>query len=78
MNRSISEIDNGFSVNLKTGIWLLGIASWLFGITDRTIASFADGSISAIDLMQLFTASFFFTGWLYLRPNRPIRVTKAS
>lgn len=29
--------------NLKNGIWLFGIASWLFGITDRSIASFSDG-----------------------------------
>ena len=53
---------------LKNGIWLFGISSWLFGITDRSIASFSDGYLSAIDIMQLFTATFFFVGWLFLKP----------
>lgn len=57
-----------FVARLKSCIWLLGVASWLFGITDRSIASFSDGYLSAIDIMQLFTASFFFLGWLYLKP----------
>jgi hypothetical protein len=59
-----------FLGNLKTGIWILGISSWLFGLTDRTIASFVDGYLSAIDLIQLATASFFFVGWLFLKPMR--------
>ena len=53
--------------NLKNGIWLFGIASWLFGITDRSIASFSDGYLSALDIIQLFTAAFFFMSWLYLK-----------
>ena len=67
-NQPTSEI-LVFVAKLKNGIWLLGIASWLFGITDRSIASFSDGYLSAIDIMQLFTASFFFLGWLYLKPS---------
>jgi len=46
-----------------------GILAWLFGITDRSIASFSDGYLSAIDLTQLFTASFFLVSWLYLKPQ---------
>lgn len=57
-----------FLGNLRNGIWLLGISSWLFGITDRSIASLADGYLSALDLIQLFTASFFFVSWLFLKP----------
>jgi len=78
MNRRVSEIDDAFLVNFRTGIWLLGIASWIFNITDKTIAAFADSHISVIELIQLFTACFFFIGWLYLKPDRPTRVTKAS
>ena len=63
---------NPFLGNLKQGIWLLGISSWLFGITDRSIASFADGYLSALDIAQLFTASFFFVSWLFLKPARPL------
>jgi hypothetical protein len=55
---------------LKRGIWLLGVSSWLFGITDRSIASFSDGYLSALDLVQLLTASFFFVGWLFLKPGQ--------
>lgn len=55
---------------LKSGIWLLGISSWIFGITDRSIATLSDGFLSSVDIAQLFTASFFFLGWLFLKPTR--------
>lgn len=58
-----------FLETLKYGIWLLGVSSWLFGITDRSIASFADGYLSALDIVQLFTALFFFVSWLFLKPT---------
>lgn len=58
-----------FLGTLKYGIWLLGISSWLFGITDRSIASLSDGYLSALDIVQLFTASFFFVSWLFLKPT---------
>ncbi|MBE9225788.1 hypothetical protein IQ264_10170 [Phormidium sp. LEGE 05292] len=58
-----------FLGGLKNGIWFIGISSWLFGICDRTIASLADGYLSAIDIVQLFTASFFFVSWLFLKPT---------
>lgn len=58
-----------FMRNLKSGIWLVGISSWIFGITDRTIAALADGYLSAWDIIQLFTASFFFVSWLFLKPT---------
>ncbi|MFN6481403.1 MULTISPECIES: hypothetical protein [unclassified Nostoc] len=54
---------------IKSSIWLFGIPSWLFGITDRSIAAFADGYLSPLEIFQLFTASFFFVSWLYLKPQ---------
>lgn len=54
---------------LRSGIWLFGIPSWLFGIGDRSFAAFADGYISVIEVIQLFTASLFFASWLFLRPE---------
>jgi hypothetical protein len=57
-----------FLASLRNGIWLLGVSSWLFGITDRSIASFADGYLSAQDVIQLATASFLFVSWLFLKP----------
>jgi hypothetical protein len=53
------KIEN-FSQTLKKSIWILGTSSWVFGIRDRSLASLADGYISAIDIIQLCTASFFF------------------
>jgi hypothetical protein len=61
-----------FLGNLRWGIWLLGISSWLFGIADRSLASLADGYLSALDITQLFTASFFFVSWLFLKPMPPL------
>lgn len=78
MLRNKAEITNEQQVieqsvflgKLRNAIWLLGVSSWLFGITDRSIASFSDGYLSALDIVQLFTASFFFVSWLFLKPSR--------
>jgi hypothetical protein len=53
---------------LQKGIGLFGIISWIFGLTDRSIALLSDGYLSAIDIFQLFTTSFFFVSWLFLSP----------
>ncbi len=66
-----------FLKTLQKGIWIIGVLAWLFGICDRTIAGLADGYLSAIDLTQLFTASFFFTCWLILKPVPLDVVTQA-
>lgn len=54
---------------LRGQIWAFGVPSWLFGVTDRSLAAFTDGYVSAIELAQLFTAAFFFISWLYLKPE---------
>lgn len=77
MNNEQSSEASIFLETLKNGIWLLGVSSWLFGITDRTIASFSDGYLSALDITQLFTASFFFVSWLFLKPTQRFN-TRAS
>ncbi|MEA5568193.1 hypothetical protein VB693_22485 [Anabaena sp. UHCC 0399] len=58
-----------FVNKFKTGVWFFGIPSWLFGITDRSMAAFADGYLSATEIVQIFTTSFFFLFWLYLKPE---------
>ncbi len=63
-----------FLRNLKNGVWLLGVSFWLFGITDRSIASFADGYLSGVDLMQLLTAAIFFAAWLFLKPTSSLMI----
>ncbi|NJN10621.1 MAG: hypothetical protein HC836_23915 [Richelia sp. RM2_1_2] len=68
MNKQKSLETKGFIENLKNGVWLFGISCWLFGIIDRSIASFSDGYLSALDLVQLFTAVTFFIAWLFLKP----------
>ncbi|MDF5733275.1 MAG: hypothetical protein PUP92_36150 [Rhizonema sp. PD38] len=72
MNNQQSQDSREFVENLKNGIWLFGVSSWLFGITDRSIASFSDGYLSALDLTQLFTAATFFVGWLFLKPTSKV------
>ena len=69
MNNQQTSDATDFLETLKYGIWLLGVLSWLFGITDRSIASFADGYLSALEIVQLFTALFFFASWLFLKPT---------
>jgi hypothetical protein len=69
MNNQQPSNPNQFVGSFKNGIWLFGISSWLFGITDRSIASFSDGYLSALDLTQLFTAATFFVAWLFLKPT---------
>ncbi len=70
-NHKIKEI--AFLVGrIRSGIWLFGIPSWLFGIGDRSFAAFADGYISVIEVVQLFTASLFFASWLFLRPENSL------
>ncbi|MBW4470990.1 MAG: hypothetical protein KME45_11390 [Stenomitos rutilans HA7619-LM2] len=66
--------------DLRQGIWLLGTSFWVFGILDRSLASFSDGYLSAIDIVQLLTASFFFVSWLLLKPASqvPASQTKVS
>jgi hypothetical protein len=58
-----------FIYNLRSGVWFIGIPSWLFGISDRTLAALVDGYLSPLDIAQLFTAFFFFVCWLYLKPE---------
>ncbi|AFY90688.1 MAG: hypothetical protein CLLPBCKN_008266 [Chroococcidiopsis cubana SAG 39.79] len=55
--------------SFRNGLWLFGIPSWLFGIVDRSFAAFTDGYVSSIELVHLFTASFFLLGWIYLKPE---------
>ncbi|MBF2000750.1 MAG: hypothetical protein IGS50_23675 [Synechococcales cyanobacterium C42_A2020_086] len=69
MNHNPSFELLSFLASLRNGIWLLGISSWIFGITDRSIASLADGYLSALDIVQLVTAAFFFVSWLFLKPT---------
>ncbi len=72
MDKKRPEKIDPFLGNLRWGIWLLGVSSWLFGITDRSFASFADGYLSALDITQLSTASFLFVSWLFLKPMPPL------
>ncbi|MEH2141270.1 hypothetical protein [Nostoc sp.] len=67
---NVSNVDIALFIDkIKSNIWVFGIPSWLFGITDRSIAAFADGYLSPLEIFQLFTASFFFVSWLYLKPE---------
>ncbi len=64
-----------FLYMLKNGIWSVGIVSWLFGISDRTLAALMDGYLSALDIVQLSTAAFFFVSWLFLKPEGDSKIS---
>ena len=68
MNKQQNSEVSAFLQMFQKGIWLFGILSWIFGLTDRSIALLSDGYLSAIDIVQLFTASFFFVSWIFLSP----------
>ena len=69
-NSNHLELELAFFIGrIKDGIWMFGIPSWVFGISDRSIAALADGYLSPIEILQLLTASFFFLSWLYLKPE---------
>ncbi|MEC4813240.1 MAG: hypothetical protein SAK29_08230 [Scytonema sp. PMC 1069.18] len=68
-NPSVELDINLFILKLKNGVWLLGIPSWIFGITDRSLAACADGYLSPVEILHLLTTSFFFLTWLYLKPE---------
>ena len=72
MNNNQSGAISLFVTQLRNNIWSLGIPSFIFGIADRGIASLTDGYLSAIELVHLFTASFFFISWLSLKPEKSL------
>ena len=69
LNTSIELEIYQFINKLKTGIWFIGIPSWLFGITDRSVSAFADSYLTAQEILQLLTTCFFFISWIYLKPE---------
>jgi hypothetical protein len=61
---------------LKDSIWLLGIPCWVFGVSDRGLAAFADGYLSPTEILHLLTTSFFFMFWLFLKPDKNLQEDK--
>ena len=58
-----------YFAKLRNSLWNFGIASWLFGITDRSVAAIADGYLTPPEILQLSIASFFLLSWLFLKPE---------
>jgi hypothetical protein len=54
--------------SLRSGLWLLGVSFWLFGLVDRSFAAFSDGIVTATEFLLMMTALFFLIGWLLLKP----------
>ncbi len=59
-------------VNLKNSIWFWGIFSWMFAITDRGVAAFADDFLSTSEMLQICAISFLFLSWLFLKPEESL------
>jgi hypothetical protein len=54
---------------IQATIWLLGILGWVFGLSDRVIASSENGFVDAVEITQLTTSLTFFVMWLCLKPK---------
>ena len=67
--QSLERSDFKPNLNHKIAIWFIGIAFWLFGITDRSVALLKDGYLSGTDIVQLCITFFFFVSWLVLKPS---------
>jgi hypothetical protein len=57
---------------IKSSVWLIGIPSWLFAITDRSFAVLADGDLSPVEILQLLMTCLFFVSWIYLKPEESL------
>lgn len=53
---------------VRVGLWALGLAGWLFGLSDRGYHAFHQ--ISVEHIVQVFTAAFFCVCWLFLMPGQ--------
>jgi uncharacterized membrane protein len=78
VNNQLSSELFVFIAKLKNGVWLLGIVPWLFGFADRIIASFSNGYLSVVEIVQLFIASFFLVGWFSLKPAQAVRTIRIN
>jgi hypothetical protein len=58
-----------FINQLRHGVWLLGVAAWLFAITERAMTVYTSAYTSNLELLQALITLFFFLAWLYLRPE---------
>lgn len=54
---------------IRVQVWWFGIVFWVFGLLDRSVAAFADGSIAWVEAWQVFVAVVFFFLWAVLRPD---------
>lgn len=57
---------------IKGSVWLIGIPSWLFAITDRSFAVLADGNLSPVEILQILMTCVFFVSWIYLKPEESL------
>ncbi|MBD2440297.1 hypothetical protein H6G69_26495 [Nostoc sp. FACHB-110] len=54
---------------IKSSVWLIGIPSWLFAISDRSFAVLSDSYLSPVEILQILMTCVFFVSWIYLKPE---------
>jgi hypothetical protein len=60
--------ESSLATKIRGGLWHVSTLCWIFAILDRSLAFFADGSLSAVKLMQFFMVLFLCITWSYLKP----------
>ncbi len=59
-----------FLSRFRDDAWEFGLIACIFAIVDRLINSFTDGSVSTIDLVQIFTICLLAICWAFLKPTQ--------
>ncbi|MBD2297137.1 hypothetical protein [Nostoc sp. FACHB-190] len=72
-NQASTKVEIALALDqIKSCVWMIGIPSWLFAITDRSFAMLSDGNLSPIEILQLLMTCLFFVSWIYLKPEESL------
>lgn len=70
MSSNTSSKASLLATQLQGSIWNFGIFCWVFAVSERSYAFFADGNSFAMKLAQLFLVSLLLIAWICLKPKR--------
>ncbi|MBW4516135.1 MAG: hypothetical protein KME11_13050 [Timaviella obliquedivisa GSE-PSE-MK23-08B] len=66
---SVSSKPSQLISKVRYGVWLFGIFSWMFAVTERCLACFADGALSAPELIPISLVFSLCIVWVHLKPR---------
>ncbi|NJR40704.1 MAG: hypothetical protein HC781_20065 [Leptolyngbyaceae cyanobacterium CSU_1_4] len=69
MGNNSSSQPSRLMLKLRYGVWIFGIFSWMFAVTERCLSCFADGALSASELIPISLVFSLCLVWIYLKPK---------